>query len=287
MAIDLHTHSTASDGTVAPADLMVEAAAAGLSVVALTDHDTTAGWDDAAAALPPGLTLVPGAEISCVYVGADGPISVHLLALLFDRGDQPFAQARAGLRESRSGRGRQIVDKLRADDFPIDWAQVERIAGGAPVGRPHIARALVASGAASDVPDAFARLLFSGSPYYVRKVDLPIMQAIALVRAAGGVPVFAHPFAHRRGRVVGDEVIEAMTAAGLAGIEVDHPDHDDESRAHAARLAARLGLIGTGSSDYHGTNKTTPIAACTSDPASYAAIVELATGAEPIEGSRQ
>lgn len=283
MNIDLHTHSSASDGTTPPDDLVRQAALAGLDVLALTDHDTTAGWDDAIAALPPGLALVPGAEISCVYADtARGPIAVHLLALLFDRGDIAFAAARCGLRESRLLRGRHIVDRLVAGGFDLDWDRVLTISAGAPVGRPHIALGLVEIGAASSVPDAFARLLGSDGPYYVRKADLDVIDAIALVRGAGGVPVFAHPFAHRRGRVLDEAAIAGMARAGLLAIEVHHPDHDAVAREHAREIADRFGLVGTGSSDFHGSNKTTPLAAERTDPAAYHRIVELASGARPV-----
>ena len=283
MRIDLHAHSTASDGTDAPAELVVAARAAGLDVLAITDHDSTAGWAAAAAALPPGLTLIRGAEFSCVYRDPNGRrTSLHLLGYLFDPEHEGLRAERVRLLENRRGRGRAIVDKLAADGIPVTWEQVSGLADGGAVGRPHIGRALVAQGVVADVDAAFADLLSSSSKYYVAKADTDVFEIIRLLRVAGGVAVFAHPLARRRGAVVGDDVIAAMTGAGLVGIEIDHPDHTPADRGHLAELAADLGLIGTGSSDYHGTNKRTPLGACTTDPAAYEAIVGLATAADPL-----
>lgn len=280
--IDLHTHSTASDGTDTPAELVAVAAAAGVRVLAITDHDTTAGWAQARAARPAGMTLVLGTEFSCRYVAEDGRrISLHLLGYLFDPDDPPLRAERARLRDTRLHRGRQMVDNMAADGIPISWEQVQALAAGGPVGRPHLGRALVASGVVPDVDTAFRDLLSSRRPYYVPKADTDVFTAISLVRAAGGVPVFAHPLARRRGPVVSGDVVAAMAAAGLVGIEVDHPDQDATDRAEAAGLARELGLVPTGSSDYHGTNKLTPIAACTTDPDAFEALVDRATARRP------
>jgi predicted metal-dependent phosphoesterase TrpH len=281
--IDLHTHSSVSDGTDSPAELLATAAAAGLDVVALTDHDTTAGWAPAEQARPPGLTVVPGMELSCRWFPDDQPpISVHLLGYLFDPLHPAFVAERARLREERLSRGERIVTALAADGHPVVWEEiVERSAGGV-VGRPHIARALVAGGAVESVDHAFATLLHHRSPYYAAKADTEVRDGIALVRAAGGVPVFAHGLARSRGRVVGDAAIAAMVEAGLLGLEVDHPDHAPEDRAHLRALAAEHGLLTTGSSDYHGTNKRTPIAACTTAPEQYEALLAAGTGCSPL-----
>ena len=277
--IDLHTHSSVSDGTDSPATLVATAAAAGLDVVALTDHDTTAGWTAAAEARPAGLTIVPGMELSCRYFSSDGPpIAVHLLAYLFDPLHPAFAAERARLREERLSRGERIVTGLAADGYPVAWAQIVARSEGGVVGRPHIARALVEAGVVDSVDHAFATLLHHRSPYYAPKADTDVLDGIRLVRAAGGVPVFAHGLATSRGRVVGDDAIAAMTAAGLLGIEVDHPDHTPDQRAYLRALADGLGLIRTGSSDYHGTNKRTPIAACTTEPDQYEALLAAGTG---------
>jgi predicted metal-dependent phosphoesterase TrpH len=280
--IDLHTHSTASDGTLAPGDLPPAAAAAGLAVIALTDHDTTAGWAAAAAALPPGLTLVPGAELSCKWYAADPPISLHLLAYLFDPAEAGLRDALRAVRESRLTRAERIVDLLRADGVAITWDQVLAYAAGGTVGRPHIARALVAAGLAPDVSGAFASE-WLGPRYRVPKADLDVFDAIRLVRQAGGVTVFAHPKAARRGRIVPDSLIAELAAAGLTGLEADHADHSPAERSAVRGLAAELGLLVTGSSDFHGTNKTVRLGDnATTTTETYERLVASATGTRPI-----
>jgi 3',5'-nucleoside bisphosphate phosphatase len=283
MRIDLHTHSSVSDGTEDPATLMETARRAGLDVVALTDHDTTEGWAAAERARPRGLSLVPGMEFSCRWFPeGDRPISVHLLAYLFDPDHPAFAGERARLRDERLERGERIVAALAAAGYPVVWERIVERSDGGVVGRPHIARALVEGGAAESVDHAFATLLHHRSPYYVTKADTDVREGIALVRAAGGVPVFAHGLATKRGRVVDDDAIAAMVEAGLLGLEVDHPDHSADERAHLRGLADDLGLIATGSSDYHGTNKASPIAACTTDPDQFEAILAAGTGSAPF-----
>ncbi|MCW2531705.1 MAG: putative metal-dependent phosphoesterase, family [Blastococcus sp.] len=283
MPIDLHTHSSISDGTESPADLLATAQAAGLDVVALTDHDTTAGWPIAEEARPRGLTVVPGMEMSCRWFPDDQPpISVHLLAYLFDPTHPGFAAERARLRDERLERGERIVLRLEAEGYPVRWDTIVERSNGGVVGRPHIARALVDAGVVDSVDHAFATLLHPRSPYYVTKVDTDVREGIGLVRAAGGVPVFAHGLATKRGRSVGDDAIAAMVDAGLLGLEVDHPDHSADARAHLRGLAADLDLIVTGSSDYHGTNKTTAIGVCTTDPEQFEAILAAGTGGAPF-----
>jgi 3',5'-nucleoside bisphosphate phosphatase len=287
--IDLHTHSTASDGTDTPAEVVAVAAAAGLDVLALTDHDTTAGWDAAAAALPAGMQLVRGAEFSCVSpCGRTGErdVSVHLLGYLFDPAHPSVVAEQARLREERVRRLHGMVAKMAADGYPVDAETVfSFLADGASAGRPHLARALVAAGVVESVNEAFATLLYNGSPYYVPKSDTPARTAVEMVRAAGGVVVFAHPLARLRGRVVEPSVIAELAAVGLAGVEVDHPDHAPEDRALLRGLAADLDLVVTGSSDYHGTNKTIPIGAETTAPEAFEDLVSRATaGVEVLAG---
>ncbi|MGZ4547436.1 MAG: PHP domain-containing protein [Blastococcus sp.] len=283
MRIDLHTHSSVSDGTESPATLMATARAAGLDVVALTDHDTTAGWELAAAARPAGLTVIPGMEMSCRWFPTDGrrPVSVHLLAYLFDPAHRGLAAERIRLRDERVSRAERIVAALVADGHPLSWEEILEAREGGVVGRPHVARALVDAGAVESVDHAFATLLHPSSPYYVAKADTDVLKGIALVRAAGGVPVFAHGLATKRGRVVGDEAIAAMAGAGLLGLEVDHPDHRDDERAHLRGVAADLGLFTTGSSDYHGMNKETTIGACLTAPDQLEHLLAAGTGAAP------
>lgn len=283
MRIDLHTHTTASDGTDAPAQLVAKAVAAGIDVLGVTDHDTTAGWAEALDARPTGLTIVTGAEFSCVYYADNGRrISLHLLGYLFDPDDAALRAERERLRESRRHRGRAMVSHLQADGVPVTWERVSEFADGGAVGRPHIGRALVEAGVAPDVSTAFRTHLSARSKYYLRKDDTDVFDALRLIRGAGGLPVFAHPLAHRRGPVVGDDVVEAMVEAGLIGFEVDHPDHDDQDRAHAADLARQLGLIPTGSSDYHGTNKPTQLAECLTEPDAYEQLIALPAARRPV-----
>ena len=275
MRIDLHTHSNASDGTQPPADVMASAAHAGLDVVALTDHDTTAGWEEAtAAAVRHGIGLVRGIEISCA---SDG-ISVHLLGYLHDPADAALLAELERSRSSRHTRAERIVRKLSAD-VPITYEEVlETAAPGATVGRPHIADALVAKGVVSTRDDAFADYLYTGSPYHASHYAPDPVTAVRLVNAAGGVAVMAHPFAGRRGRLVDDDVIEAMAAAGLAGLEAHHRDHTPEDVAHAEQMARRLGLFVTGSSDYHGAGKVNVLGENTTAPSVLREIEERASG---------
>jgi predicted metal-dependent phosphoesterase TrpH len=285
--IDLHTHSTASDGTDRPAELVAAAAAAGVDVLAITDHDTTAGWAEAAAALPPGMRLLRGAEFSCVSPTGRGDrdVAVHLLGYQFDPEHPAIVAEQTRLRAERVQRLRRMTEKMAADGYPVDPEAVFAfLPEGASAGRPHLARALVAAGVVDSVNEAFATLLYNGSPYFVPKTDTPVRAAIDMVRAAGGFAVFAHPLARRRGRVVEPSVIAELAGAGLAGVEVDHPDHVPEDRALLRRLAADTGLVGTGSSDYHGTNKTTPIALETTTPESLEQLLDVTTGVEVLTG---
>lgn len=253
---------------------MREARAAGLDVVALTDHDTTGGWQAAADALPSGLSLVRGAEISCV---SDG-ISLHLLAYLFDPAEPAFAARRRELRESRVGRAEKMAQLLEAAGTGVTWARVQEIAQGT-IGRPHVAQALIEQGHVGSVTEAFApEWIGTGGRYDVDKLELDVLEAVRLVVDAGGVAVFAHPSATSRGRTVGDSVIVEMAAAGLAGLEVDHVDHDEDAKAHLRGLAGELGLLTTGSSDFHGTAKTVRLGAHTTSEQAYERIVAAATG---------
>ena len=275
MPIDLHAHSTASDGTE-PAEVVVaQAARAGLDVVALTDHDTYAGWPAAAAAAAQhGVGLVRGVEVSCSQRG----VSVHLLAYLVDPDSPQLLAELERARDSRETRVDRMVAKMAADGIPVSVEQVRAVAGkGATLGRPHIADVLVANGFVADRHEAFRDVLANGSRYYVAHYAPNPVRAVELVRAAGGVPVMAHPFANGRGWTVDDDVIEAMADAGLAGLEAHHRDHRPVEVEHAERLAQRLGLFVTGSSDYHGDGKENRLGENTTEPEVLAQIEEQAT----------
>jgi predicted metal-dependent phosphoesterase TrpH len=280
--IDLHTHSTASDGTDTPTELIHNAAAAGLDVVALTDHDTVGGHAEAKAALGAldrPLTLVTGAELSCRI----GGVSMHMLAYLFDPDEPELARERELVRDDRVPRARAMVAKLRELGVPVSWEQVARIAGDGAVGRPHVATAMVELGVVPTVSDAFTdEWLANGGRAYVEKHELDPFDAIRLVKGAGGVTVFAHPAAAKRGQTVPEAVIAELAAAGLDGLEVDHMDHDEPTRARLRALAGELDLLATGSSDYHGSRKSCRLGEYTTDPEVYREIFRRATGAVPI-----
>ncbi len=279
MRADLHSHSSVSDGTQPPADVMRRAAAAGLDVIALTDHDSVAGVAEAAATLPPGLTLLPGMELSCRLEGH----SVHMLAYLFDPRDDELAGEMAEIRESRLHRARAMVTRLAALGIPITWDQVSEIAAGGVVGRPHIARALVEHGAVATVADAFGPdWLGPGGRAYVSRYALDPARAVRLVSAAGGVTVLAHPRGSARGWRTPDEVIEELASAGLTGLEVNHPQHDERERAALSELASRLGLVSSGGSDDHGELTGYRIGTVVAPEGAYEQLVERATGAAPV-----
>ena len=273
---DLHAHSNASDGTDSPADLVRAASAAGLGVVALTDHDTTRGWAAAEAELATidGLRLVRGAEISCVWDG----ISLHLLAYLFDPAHEPLAEEMAMALDDRVPRAKAIVAKLADAGYPITWELVlAQLQDGATVGRPHIADTLVALEVVPDRSAAFDTLLHDGSDFFVGHYYVDAVRAVQLVREAGGVPIFAHPAAAKRGVTVGEDAISAMAAAGLGGLEVDHRDNPPEARTRLRALAGELGLLVTGASDYHGSGKENQLGENTTAPEVLDEILAQAT----------
>ncbi len=255
MLIDLHAHSTASDGTDSPAQLMRSAAAAGLDVVGITDHDTTAGWEPALAARPEKLTVIRGAEFSTVAHVDGRPVSVHLLGYLFDPAAPPVVAEQARLRTERLHRGMAIVRKMVDAGLPITAEQVLAIADGAPIGRPHIGQALVAAGVVVSVDEAFATYLAGNGRFYVRKADTDLPTAVRMITGAGGVSVIAHPRGRGEHRALTRDYLEMLAGQGLGGLEVDHPDHSQANRDELASIARDLNLLTTGSSDYHGTNK--------------------------------
>ncbi|BBE23409.1 metal-dependent phosphoesterase [Arthrobacter sp. MN05-02] len=276
MRIDLHTHSNVSDGTEDPDVLIASAVAAGLDAVALTDHDSTAGWDRAAAAAARlGITFVPGMEVSC---RTDTGISVHVLSYLHDPEHAGLREEIGKSRTARLTRARRMVE-LMSEDFPITWDLVEEhVTEGATVGRPHIADALIALGIVTTRSEAFDRVLTARSPYWVSHYAPHPAHAVALIRAAGGVPVFAHPSAFNRGAVVGGAVIDEMIDAGLLGLEVEHRDNPEGARGELRAIARENGLLVTGSSDYHGSGKPNLLGENVTSRETLEAIVEFATG---------
>lgn len=279
MRIDLHTHSNASDGTQSPAEVVSSAAESGLDVVALTDHDTTAGWGEAAeAATQHGIALVRGIEVSCSHEG----ISIHLLGYLQDPTATGLLEELEHSRESRGDRAQRIVERL-ARVVPLTWGDVlKQVKPGATVGRPHIADAMMEKGIVAERGEAFANYLYDGSPFYESHYAPDPVTAVRLVRQAGGVAVMAHPFASGRGIVVKDAVIEAMAAEGMAGLEVYHRDHSAAEVQHGLDLAASLDLFVTGSSDYHGEGKPNLLGENTTDPVVLQQIEALASGVEVL-----
>ena len=278
MRIDLHTHSAASDGTDSPGDLVRAAHAAGLDVVALTDHDAMSGWAEAArVADEVGITLVPGLEISTAHHHR----GVHLLAYLPDPAHPPLAAALDRILAGRTARTPAIVDALRRHGIAITEDDVRRESGGSvAAGRPHVADALVRLGHADDRTQAFTDLLNPGKPGYANRYAAPLEEMIRIVTGAGGVAVIAHPWGRSGRAVLEPAVLAHLKDLGLAGIEVDHQDHSKADRAELRGLAADLDLIVTGSSDHHGLGKIDhDLGVHTTAPEQYERLVSLASSA--------
>ncbi|PZF41410.1 MULTISPECIES: PHP domain-containing protein [unclassified Curtobacterium] len=279
--IDLHAHSSVSDGTERPAELVRAAAAAGLDAVALTDHDTTAGWADATAAareLP--LTLLPGLELSTRI----GCRSVHVLGYLVDPEHPGLVEETTRIRDGRLSRAHRMVDRI-AEDHPITWADVlAQSSPGATIGRPHIADALVARGLESDRSAAFRGILHPASGYYEPHEAPSPLRGVELIRQAGGVPVIAHPAASSRGIVIDEPMLRDLVDAGLGGLEVDHRENLAHGKRTLLDWATRYGLFVTGSSDYHGTGKPNRLGEHRTARVSFDAIVSEATGSAPVVG---
>jgi 3',5'-nucleoside bisphosphate phosphatase len=279
--IDLHTHSSVSDGTETPAELIGAAVEAGLGAVALTDHDATTGWAEAfAAASGTGLEVVPGMELSTNY----GPASVHVLAYLFDPSDATILTETARIRNGRLHRAESIVEKI-AHDYDITWEDVlAQSTDGGTLGRPHIADALVAKGIVSDRSAAFQSILHWQGGYYEKYYAPSPLEGVRMIVAAGGVPVLAHPATHGRYRVMEDNVVGELVDAGLFGLEIDHRDNTVEGKRWLAQLAKKFGLVVTGSSDYHGLGKPNRLAENSTAPEVLDAIVAAGTGSAPFWG---
>lgn len=274
--IDLHTHTTVSDGTDTPAQLVNKALAQGLHALAITDHDAIAGWDSAIQTLRGKLKLILGAEISCLT--KDG-ISVHMLGLLFDEKNSSIRTMLENNRDERLPRMRKMIELMAADGIPITLADVEAaMPVGATMGRPHLADALVAKKIIKSRDEAFNGLIDNDSKYYVAHMAPTPVDAIKAIRAAGGVAVIAHPFASLRGQILKSEDFLALKAAGLSGIEVNHRDQSNEERANLLSIARDLELIVTGSSDYHGTGKLNSLGENVTDPAEWERLEAMANG---------
>jgi predicted metal-dependent phosphoesterase TrpH len=279
--IDLHTHSSVSDGTETPTQLIRAAVEAGLGTIAITDHDSTAGWQEAfTAAEGTGLRVIPGMELSTNH----GPASVHMLAYLFDPLDADIVAETARIRDGRLHRAERIVDRIAAD-YDLTWADVlaQSIDGGT-IGRPHIADALVERGHVPTRSAAFESILHWRSGYYEKYYAPSPLEGVQMIVRAGGVPVLAHPATHGKWRALDDANVQTLVDAGLAGLEVGHRDNSESGRKWLLKLAKKFDLVITGSSDYHGEGKPNRLAENTTTPEALDRIIALGTGSAPFQG---
>jgi len=277
--IDLHTHSAVSDGTETPTQLVRAALTAGLSAVALTDHDSTAGWQEAfAAAAGTGLTVIPGMELSTNY----GPASVHVLAYLFDPNNGEVVAETARIRDGRLHRAERIVQRI-SEDYDLTWDDVlAEASDGTTLGRPHIADALVRKGHVPNRSAAFESILHWRSGYYEKYYAPSPLEGVRMIVGAGGVPVLAHPATHGRYRTMDDSVIRQLTDAGLFGLEVGHRDNTDDGKRWLLKVAKKFGLEITGSSDYHGEGKPNRLAENSTAPEVLDRLIAATSGARPF-----
>ena len=280
-AIDLHTHSAVSDGTETPTQLIRAAVAAGLGTVALTDHDSTAGWQEAfTAAEGTGLTVIPGMELSTNY----GPASVHMLAYLFDPLNADVVAETARIRDGRLHRAERIVERIAAD-YDLTWDDVlAESSDGTTLGRPHIADALVRKGHVPNRSAAFESILHWRGGYYEKYYAPSPLEGVEMIVAAGGVPVLAHPATYGKYRPMDDSVIRKLRDAGLFGLEVGHRDNTHEGKVRLTELAAKLGLELTGSSDYHGVGKPNRLGENETTPDVLEKLIGRGTGSQPYYG---
>lgn len=273
--IDLHLHSNHSDGTESPAEVMRQAHAHGVRTAALTDHDVMTGWAEAAqAASALGMTFVPGMEMSTLL----GWRSIHMLAYLVDPTDAALLAECARIRDDRVGRAERIVRNI-GRDYDLGWEHVlAQTTPDATIGRPHIADALVAQGIVRDRTEAFESILHPSRGYYEPHYAPHPAEAIALILAAGGVPIMAHPATVSRDHMLPVADIDALVDAGLAGLEIGHRENTERGKRALRELAARRGLIVTGSSDYHGAGKPNRPGENTTTPEMLARILDAGTG---------
>ena len=272
--IDLHTHTNKSDGTDSPHELVNKAISRGIKVLGITDHDTSAGWVEAAEAVRGEISLALGSEISCLT--EDG-ISVHMLGLLFDGDHNEMQMMLEETRDGRLARMPKMIEKMRAAGIDISMADVEAARPiGATLGRPHLADALVNKGVIKSRDEAFQGMLNNDSIFYVSHASPTPIQAVRMIRSAGGVAVIAHPFASLRGQILNASNFQELATAGLQGIEVDHRDQNSDERAMLRVIAKDLGLVVTGASDYHGNGKLNSLGEYQTSPEQWEKLESLA-----------
>lgn len=272
--IDIHTHTTCSDGTDSPLALVKKAAASGITLLGLADHDTTSGWQEAIDAIHGDLALALGAEVSCL---TESGVAVHMLGLLFDGADQEMQTLLADSRDTRIPRMKKMIENLQGAGYEITLEDVQACTPeGATVGRPHLADALVARKIVKSRDEAFTSLLNNDSPFYVTHLSPTPEDSIRAIRKAGGVAVIAHPYASRRGQIIDESTFASMVDAGLNGIEVFHRDHSEEERNRLIEVARSLNLVMTGASDYHGTGKLNQLGENTTLPAEWERLESMA-----------
>ncbi|MFP7696571.1 PHP domain-containing protein [Trueperella sp. LYQ143] len=273
--IDLHTHTSCSDGTDSPRELMYAAREAGVQMVGLTDHDTISGWEEASSAVAAtGVALVRGMELSTRFIYRERPLSVHMLAYLFNPDDANMRRHCVRMRNARIDRAKEMVERL-ARDVDITWEDVQEQAGEhGIIGRPHIADALISRGVVASREEAFERLLHPRHPYYVRQYAPQTCEAIEWIVDAGGRAVCAHPLAGHRGRTVPMWAFDRMREAGLFGVEVNHRDNPETERELLRSYIERLQLFPFGSSDYHGSGKPNVLGEYSTDRATVDALAQ-------------
>ncbi|MEQ1736002.1 MAG: PHP domain-containing protein, partial [Rhodoglobus sp.] len=274
-------HSSVSDGTETPTQLVRAALTAGIGTLAITDHDSTAGWHEAfAAATGTGITVIPGMELSTNF----GPASVHILAYLFDPGNGEVVAETARIREGRLRRAERIVERIAAD-FDLTWDDVlAESSDGSTLGRPHIADALVRKGVVPNRTAAFESILHWRGGYYEKYYAPSPLEGVRFIVAAGGVPVLAHPATYGKYRPMEDRVIRQLTDEGLFGLELDHRDNTEDGKARLRVLAKKYGLELTGASDYHGEGKPNRLAEYTTSPEVLEKLIARGTGSTPFAG---
>lgn len=277
-AIDLHCHSSVSDGTETPTQLVRAAVAAGLDTMAITDHDSTAGWDEAlTAARGTGLQIIRGMELSTRHEWR----SVHVLGYLFDPHDQRLLTETGRIRDDRLNRAERMVTRI-AEDYDVTWSDVLAQSGGVSIGRPHIADALVARGIVGTRSEAFETILHFRAGYYLPHEAPTLLDGVRLIAEAGGAPVIAHPATRGREAVIDEPMLRQLVEAGLAGLEVGHRENTPEGRALLEKWAQRYDLVVTGSSDYHGEGKPNQLAENTTSPESLERLIARTRGAAPV-----